>query len=183
MTCIRTPSINIPSPDKHSTTKTTIIVRDTTFSGQSTWTNGGEDLAFHSGEDESLNIYMTPRNVCMDDMNGRVHIGPEYLFVWCGEGKEDYVVSFNFFGEDGQIQVEMADQTHLVLYICMSPSSESPALIIAHPHKASREHLAVKLKFPCLQTLKAAGDRFYFAPNDTVRTAADEEHEPVSEEE
>jgi hypothetical protein len=158
-------------------------VRDTTFLGQNSWISGGEDLAFHAGEYTSLDIYMTPRGVCMGGMDGRIHTSPEYLFMWCEEGEEDYTVSFNFFGENRQIQIEMADQTYLLLYICMSPSSESPALIIAHPHKAPREPLVVKLNFPSLQTLKAAGDRFYFAPNDTVRTAADEEHEPVSEEE
>jgi len=184
MTCIRTPSINIPSPDQFSNAKTTIIVRDTTFSGQSTWVSGGEDMAFHSGEKKSLNIYMTPRSVCIHDADrSRVHIGPEYLSIGRVEGEKDFLVSFNFFEEARQVQVEMADQTHLLLYICLRLSSESPSLILTHPHEAPREPLAVKLKFPYPQTLENVDDRFYFTSDGNVCPVDNQDSEPVSEEE
>jgi hypothetical protein len=184
VTCIRTPSINIPFPDRFSSAKTTIIVRDTTFSVQSTWVDGGEDMAFHSDEDKSLNIYMTPRSVCMHDADGsRVHLGLEYVSVGRVEGEEDHLVSFNFFGEARQVQIEMADQTHLLLYICLSLSSESPSLILTHPHEAPHEPLAVKLKFPYPQTLETVDDRFYFTSDGTIRPADNQESVPASEEE
>jgi len=183
MICIRTPSINIPAPDRFSNAKTTIIVRDTTFSGQSTWVSGGEDLAFHSDEKQSLNIYMTPRSVCMRNADGSVHFGLEYLSLGRVEGEEDYAISFNFFVEARQVQIEMADQTHLLLYICLNLSSGSSSLILTHPHEAPREPLAIKLKFPYPQTLETVDDRFYFTSDGTVRPADNQDSEPVSGEE